>query len=125
MLCTANTSAKSTAAKSGSPLITPDMNPKTNEVLLDQLEQIGCNDEASLRRALSWINNVMIICLAVLVWLMDKIVGFFFGEANSGFLVRVLLYISIYMNLSFRMESLADSICKLFRVRNGLEEETD
>jgi len=101
------------------------MNPKTNEVLLDQLEQIGCNDEASLRRALSWINSVMIICLAVLVWLMDKIVGFFAGEANSGFLVRVLLYISIYMNLSFRMESLADSICKLFRVQNGLEEETD
>jgi len=125
MLCTANTSAKSTAAKSGSPLRTPDMNPKTNEVLLDQLEQIGCNDEASLRRALSWINSVMIICLAVLVWLMDKIVGFFAGEANSGFLVRVLLYISIYMNLSFRMESLADSICKLFRVQNGLEEETD
>ena len=98
---------------------------KVHECLLDMLEQIGCNDEASLRRALSWIGNMMFIGLALLIELADKIARFFSGEANSSLLVRVLLYISIYMNLSFRIEFLANDICKLFRVRNGLEEETD
>jgi len=98
---------------------------KAHERLLDMLEQVGCNDEASMRRALTLAGNVIFIVLILLIELADKIAGFFSGEANSSFLVRVLLYISIYMNLSFRMEFLANNICKLFRVRNGLEEEID